>query len=161
MNIYKIISENVKAKLMEIDGLADALPTDVAIETPKIRDFGDFSTNVAMILARPLKKAPRDIAEMILPKICEIPFIENATIAGPGFINITLKNDFLVAPEKYNIASEKATPLTVDMDYGSYNIGKALHIGHLRTSIVGDTFNRIAKLLGHKTYSWNHIGDWA
>ena len=160
MNVYKVISDNVKAKLMEVDGLAEFLPADVAIETPKIRDFGDFSTNVAMILARPLKKSPRDIAEMILPKLCEIPFVENATVAGPGFINITLKNDFLVSPEKYGIATEKVAPLTVDMDYGSYNIGKALHIGHLRTTVVGDTFNRIARFLGHKTKSYNHMGDW-
>ena len=160
MNVYKVISYNVKSKLMGIDGLADVLPNDIAIETPKIRDFGDFSTNVAMILARPLKKAPREIAEMILPKICEIPFVENATIAGPGFINITLKNDFLVAPEKYNVAVAAVKPLTIDMDYGSYNIGKALHIGHLRTTVVGDTFNRIARALGHKTKSYNHMGDW-
>ena len=160
MNVYKVISDNVKSKLMEIDGLADSLPADIAIETPKIRNFGDFSTNVAMILARPLKKSPREIAEMILPKICEIPFVENVTIAGPGFINITLKNDFLVTPEKYNIAVPAAQPLMIDMDYGSYNIGKALHIGHLRTTVVGDTFNRIARALGYKTKSYNHMGDW-
>lgn len=160
MNVYKVISDNVKSKLMEIDGVADSLPTDIAIETPKIRDFGDFSTNIAMILARPLKKSPRDIAEMILPKICEISFVETATIAGPGFINITLKNDFLVTPEKYNVVMPKSEPLVIDIDYGSYNIGKALHIGHLRTTVVGDTFNRIARALGHKTKSYNHMGDW-
>ncbi len=160
MNVYKVISDNVKSKLMEIDDVADVLPSDVAIETPKIRDFGDFSTNVAMMLARPLKKSPRDIAEMILPKISEIPFVEKVTVAGPGFINITLKNDFLMSPRKYNIVSEKSKSLTIDMDYGSYNIGKALHIGHLRTTVVGDTFNRIARALGHKTKSYNHMGDW-
>ena len=68
MNVYKVISDNVKSKLMEIDGLADSLPADIAIETPKIRDFGDYSTNVAMMLVKLLKKSPRDIAEMILPK---------------------------------------------------------------------------------------------
>ena len=160
MNVYKVISDNVKSKLMEIDDVADVLPSDVAIETPKIRDFGDFSTNVAMMLARPLKKSPRDIAEMILPKISEIPFVEKVTVAGPGFINITLKNDFLMSPGKYNIVSENPKSLTIDMDYGSYNIGKALHIGHLRTTVVGDTFNRIARALGHKTKSYNHMGDW-
>ena len=160
MNVYKVISDNVKSKLMEIDDVADVLPSDVAIETPKIRDFGDFSTNVAMMLARPLKKSPRDIAEMILPKVSEIPFVEKVTVAGPGFINITLKNDFLMSPGKYNIVSEKSKSLTIDMDYGSYNIGKALHIGHLRTTVVGDTFNRIARALGHKTKSYNHMGDW-
>ena len=160
MNVYKVISDNVKSKLMEIDDVAAVLPSDVAIETPKIRDFGDFSTNVAMMLARPLKKSPRDIAEMILPKVSEIPFVEKVTVAGPGFINITLKNDFLMSPGKYNIVSEKSKSLTIDMDYGSYNIGKALHIGHLRTTVVGDTFNRIARALGHKTKSYNHMGDW-
>ncbi len=165
MNIYKFISDNIKSKIQEIDAINDVLTPDVlnniAVEVPKIRDFGDFSTNVAMVLVKLLKKSPRDIAEMILPKLSDLDFVESVSIAGPGFINIKLKDAFLIAPEKF--ATDKcddSKKLMLDLDYGSYNIGKALHIGHLRTTVVGDTFNRIARYLGHKTKSYNHMGDW-
>lgn len=160
MNVYKFLSNSIKKKLAEVSELRDSLPEDIAIETPKIRDFGDFSTNIAMMLARPLKKSPRDIADMIVPHLQALDFVENVSVAGPGFINIKLKNDILLNPEKYDVASDAKDSLTIDMDYGSYNIGKALHIGHLRTTVVGDTFNRIARFLGHKTKSYNHMGDW-
>ena len=165
MNVYKFISDNIKSKIQEIDEIKDVLTTDVAnniaVEVPKIRDFGDYSTNVAMVLVKLLKKSPRDIAEMILPKLAELDFVENVSVAGPGFINLKLKDAFLLNPEKYGAhKNDNVTPLMVDIDYGSYNIGKALHIGHLRTTVVGDTFNRIARFLGHKTKSYNHMGDW-
>lgn len=135
---------------------------NIAIEIPKIRDFGDYSTNVAMVLVKSLKRSPRDIANMILPKLQELPFVLSVNIAGPGFINIVLKNDFLINPDKYiGDYREEKQHLNVDMDYGSYNIGKALHIGHLRTTVVGDTFNRIARYLGHNTKSYNHMVDMA
>ena len=150
MNLYKYVSNAINEKL----------GTTVNLEVPRNRDFGDFSTNAAMVMAKSAGKNPRELAAEILPKLTELDFIADATIAGPGFINITLKNDFLVAPEKYNAVTQKPEPLVIDMDYGSYNIGKALHIGHLRTTVVGDTFNRIARALGHKTKSYNHMGDW-
>lgn len=150
MNLYKYVSNAINEKL----------GTTVNLEVPRNRDFGDFSTNAAMVMARSAGKNPRELAAEILPKLTELDFVADASIAGPGFINITLKNDFLVAPEKYNAVTQKPEPLVIDMDYGSYNIGKALHIGHLRTTVVGDTFNRIARALGHKTKSYNHMGDW-
>ncbi len=150
MNLYKYVSNAINEKL----------GTTVNLEVPRNRDFGDFSTNAAMVMAKSAGKNPRELAAEILPKLTELDFIADASIAGPGFINITLKNDFLVAPEKYNAVTQKPEPLVIDMDYGSYNIGKALHIGHLRTTVVGDTFNRIARALGHKTKSYNHMGDW-
>lgn len=150
MNLYKYVSNAINEKL----------GTTVNLEVPRNRDFGDFSTNAAMVMAKSAGKNPRELAAEILPKLTELDFIADASIAGPGFINITLKNDFLVAPEKYNAVTQKPKPLVIDMDYGSYNIGKALHIGHLRTTVVGDTFNRIARALGHKTKSYNHMGDW-
>lgn len=165
MNIYNFISSNIRTKIGEIDEIRNVLTpsvaNNIAVETPKIRDFGDYSTNVAMVLAKVLKKSPRDIANMIAPKLQELPFVYNVTIAGPGFINIVLKNNFLLNPDKYTgDYREEFKKLTIDMDYGSYNIGKALHIGHLRTTVVGDTFNRIARFLGHNTKSYNHMGDW-
>lgn len=151
MNLYKYVSDKLNEKL----------GFEAKLEVPRNREFGDFSTNAAIVLAKSAGKNPRELAGEILPKIQELDFVASASIAGPGFINLTLRDDFIWS------ASENATqitpaqkPLVIDMDYGAYNVAKSLHIGHLRTSIVGDTFNRIAKLLGHKTFSWNHIGDW-
>lgn len=150
MNLYKYVSEKVNEKL----------GASVNLEAPRNREFGDFSTNVAMVMAKSAGKNPRELAADYVTKLTELDFVADASIAGPGFINIKLRDDFIwknaAAPKQ--MVAEK--PLVIDMDYGAYNVAKSLHIGHLRTSIVGDTFNRIARFVGHKTFSWNHIGDW-
>lgn len=150
MNLYKYVSEKINEKL----GM------NVNLESPRNREFGDFATNAAMVMAKSAGKNPRELANELVGKLTELDFVADANVAGPGFINIKLRDDFIwqnaTAPEQ--IAT--TTPLTIDMDYGAYNVAKSLHIGHLRTSIVGDTFNRIARFVGHKTFSWNHIGDW-
>ncbi len=150
MNLYKHVSNAINEKL----------GTTVNLEVPRNRDFGDFSTNAAMVMAKSAGKNPRELAAEILPKLTELDFVADASIAGPGFINIKLKDEFIWQSACAPQSPRTDTPQTIDLDYGAYNVAKSLHIGHLRTSIVGDTFNRIAKLLGHKTYSWNHIGDW-
>ncbi|MCR4917760.1 MAG: arginine--tRNA ligase [Alphaproteobacteria bacterium] len=151
MNLYKYVSEKLNEKL----------GTEAKLEVPRNREFGDFSTNAAMVMAKSAGKNPRELANEILPKIQELDFVASASVAGPGFINITVKDDFLWdATKTATTITPAKKPLVIDMDYGAYNVAKSLHIGHLRTSIVGDTFNRIAKTLGHKTFSWNHIGDW-
>lgn len=150
MNLYKYVSDKINEKL----------GFEAKLETPKNRDFGDFSTNAAMIDAKNLGKNPRELANEFVPKLQELDFVENVSIAGPGFINIKIKDNFILqnaSAPKQMIAQR---PLVIDMDYGAYNVAKSLHIGHLRTSIVGDTLNRIMRFLGHKTFSWNHIGDW-
>lgn len=157
MNLYQFVSDSIKSLLVKIPELANADLSNISIEIPKDRSFGDFSTNAAMILTKQLGKPPRQIADIILPYLKELDFIVDTSIAGPGFINIKLKDEFI-----FNYVNQKPDikPETIDMDYGAYNVAKSLHIGHLRTSIVGDTLNRIAKFLGHKTISYNHIGDW-
>lgn len=150
MNLYKYVSESINNKL----GFTANL------EVPRNRAFGDFSTNAAMVMAKSAGKNPRELAAEILPQLQELDFVADASIAGPGFINLKLRDDFIwdAAAKPHNVKTD--TPKKIDLDYGGYNVGKALHIGHLRTSIVGDTFNRIAKYLGHTTKSYNHIGDW-
>ncbi len=150
MNLYKYVSDKINEKL----GFTANL------EVPRNRDFGDFSTNAAMAMARQAQKNPRELAGEIAEKLRELDFVADATIAGPGFINIKLRDDFILNSAALPNDAKSATTQKIDLDYGGYNVGKALHIGHLRTSIVGDTFNRIAKSLGHKTKSYNHIGDW-
>lgn len=150
MNLYKYVSDAINKKL----------GFKASLETPKNRDFGDFSTNAAMVGAKIAGKNPRELANKIVPQIQELDFIENVSVAGPGFINIKIKDDFILKNVSVPTQIAAQTSSIIDLDYGSYNIGKALHIGHLRTTIVGDTFNRIAKFMGHKTKSYNHIGDW-
>lgn len=150
MNLYKYVSDAINEKL----GFAANL------EIPRNREFGDFSTNAAMVGAKIAHKNPRELAAEILPKIQELDFVDNANIAGPGFINIKIKDDFILKNVSVPQPQTANTPLVIDMDYGAYNVAKSLHIGHLRTSIVGDTLNRIFRFMGHKTISYNHMGDW-
>ena len=151
MNLYKYVSDKLNEKL----GFAAKL------EVPRNRDFGDFSTNAAMVMAKSAGKNPREIATELLPKIKELDFVSDASIAGPGFINLKIKNDFLWnAAQSAAEITRAAKPMTIDMDYGAYNVAKSLHIGHLRTSIVGDTLYRLGRALGHKMISYNHMGDW-
>lgn len=160
MNLYQFVSDSIKSGLPKIPELANADLSNISIEIPKDRMFGDFSTNAAMVLTKQLGKPPRQIAEIILPYLKNLDFAADASIAGPGFINIKLKDEFIFNSVNQNSDIKTKTPEVIDMDYGAYNVAKSLHIGHLRTSIVGDTLNRIAKFLGHKTISYNHIGDW-
>ena len=150
MNLYKYV----------LDAINNKLGFTANLEIPKNRDFGDFATNAAMVKSKEFGKNPRELANSIVPQLQELDFIESVSVAGPGFINLKIKDNFILnnatIPER--IAATK--PLKLDLDYGSYNIGKALHIGHLRPTVVGDTFNRIANFIGHKTTSYNHIGDW-
>lgn len=150
MNLYKYVSEKINEKL----GM------NVNLESPRNREFGDFATNAAMVMAKSAGKNPRELANELVGKLTELDFVADANVAGPGFINIKLRDDFIwqnaTAPEQ--IAT--TTPLTIDMDYGAYNVAKSLHIGHLRTSIVGDTLYRLGRFLGHKMISYNHMGDW-
>lgn len=151
MNLYKYVSEK----------LNNALGFEAKLEVPRNREFGDFSTNAAMVLAKSAGKNPRELANEILDKISKLEFVESASVAGPGFINIFIKNDFLWnAAQTADNITQVQKPLTIDMDYGAYNVAKSLHIGHMRTSIVGDTLYRLGRSLGHKMISYNHIGDW-
>ena len=151
MNLYKYVS----------DKLNEQLGFNAKLEVPRNREFGDFSTNAAMVMAKTLGKNPREIAAEILPKIQQIDFVADASVAGPGFINIKIRDDFLWSAVKDAAAvTPTEKPMVIDMDYGAYNVAKSLHIGHLRTSIVGDTLYRLGRAIGHKMISYNHMGDW-
>ncbi|MBR4507752.1 MAG: arginine--tRNA ligase [Alphaproteobacteria bacterium] len=150
MNLYKHVSNAINEKL----------GFNANLEIPRNREFGDFSTNAAMVGAKLAHKNPRELANEILPKIQELDFVESASIAGPGFINIKIRDDFILNNASVPQPQKAEQPLVIDMDYGAYNVAKSLHIGHLRTTIVGDTLNRIFRFMGHKTISYNHMGDW-
>ena len=145
-------------------------PLDPQLVIASKKEFGDFQINCALSLAKIIKKSPKLIAEEILKNlksdveftnICEIP-----EIAGPGFINLKVKKEYLIALLKKRIKDkrlgiEKVTnQKTIIVDFSSPNIAKEMHVGHLRSTIIGDTISRIHEFRGHKVLRLNHVGDW-
>lgn len=127
--------------------------------------FGDFQTNFAMMNSKIIGKNPRVIAQEVLDNLEENNVIEKLEIAGPGFINIFLKSEYLGELLKKSRTEEYDFSFLnregdVIIDYSSPNIAKRMHIGHLRSTIIGDSIRRIYKYLGYHIVADNHIGDW-
>lgn len=137
----------------------------IIIENSTKKEFGDFQTNFAMITSKILEKNPREIANTLIENFRKNDLIEKLEVAGPGFINIYLKNSFLnselkkIENEKYDFSFLNIEK-SVIIDYSSPNIAKRMHIGHLRSTIIGDALKRIISFIGFKVISDNHIGDW-
>ena len=159
IKLKKLFSENIN----NIFGADYAEKVDIQNSTKK--EFGDFQTNFAMVSSKLIGKNPREIASTLVDNFKENNIIEKLEIAGPGFINIYLKNSFLneeikkVENEKYDFSFFN-TDKTIIIDYSSPNIAKRMHIGHLRSTIIGDSIKRILQFLGFHTLADNHIGDW-
>ena len=159
MKLKKLFSENIN----NIFGADYTEKVDIQNSTK--REFGDFQTNFAMVSSKLIGKNPREIASTLVDNFKENDIIEKLEIAGPGFINIYLKNNFLneelkkVENEKYDF-SFLNTDKTIIIDYSSPNIAKRMHIGHLRSTIIGDSIKRTLQFLGFHTLADNHIGDW-
>lgn len=157
--LKKIFSENIN-NIFKQD-----FSEKINIENSTKKEFGDFQTNFAMMNSKAIGKNPREIATTLVENFKENDLIEKLEIAGPGFINIHLKNNFLnnevkkVDNEKYDFSFLNVDE-TVIIDYSSPNIAKRMHIGHLRSTIIGDAIKRILDFIGFKTISDNHIGDW-
>lgn len=134
--------------------------------TPATQDkFGHYQCNSAMKLAKTQKKSPRDIAQAIIEKIPEGIF-ETIEIAGPGFINLTLhknllsKNlDAMLRDSRLGVPLPKKEERVI-VEFSSPNIAKEMHVGHLRSTIIGDALARLFEFLGHKVIRLNHVGDW-
>jgi arginyl-tRNA synthetase len=129
--------------------------------------FGDYQANVAMPLAKRLGRPPRDVASQLLARLDVADFCEPPEIAGPGFINVRLSTDWLSAQLRSAGAGgdrlgvePAARPRTIVVDYSSPNVAKPMHVGHIRSTVIGDALYRILKFLGHRTISDNHLGDW-
>lgn len=129
-------------------------------------DLADFQCNDCMQLAKIAKKAPIEIAKEVLEKLEKTEIISSVSVAGAGFINIKISDEFLpkfalnyMTDFKQNI-QQNHTPKTVVIDYGGPNIAKPLHVGHLRSAIIGESIKRIAKFLGDKVIADVHVGDW-
>jgi len=128
--------------------------------------FGDYQTNAALILGKQRGENPRAVAEKILENLDVADLSESPTVAGAGFINFKLRSDAvskktaeLFADDRLGVA-RSTSPKKIVIDFGSPNVAKPMHVGHIRSTALGDALARIATFLGHEVIRDNHIGDW-
>ncbi len=129
--------------------------------------FGDYQANCPMPLGKRLGRPPREVAEQLVGRLQIDDFCEPPTIAGPGFINVRLKDSWLIGQLQKAVTDDQrlgvhpvASPRTYVVDYSSPNVAKPMHVGHIRSTVIGDAICRVLKFLGHRAISDNHIGDW-
>ena len=148
------------------DDVKDANPMVTAATKP---EFGDYQCNAAMPLAKTLKSKPRDVAEKLSEELKGSigDAFEDPEIAGPGFLNLRFKPEYVseriakMAEDTERLGIPKAEkPQRVVVDFSSPNIAKEMHVGHLRSTIIGDTLCRLEEFLGHDVLRLNHVGDW-
>ena len=162
MNIQALLSEKVSQALIAAGAPADCEPQ--VRQSAKIQ-FGDYQANGVMAVAKKLGMAPRQLAEQVLSHLDLNGIANKVEIAGPGFINIFLDPAFLaenvnsaLASERLGVAQPQAQ--TIVVDYSAPNVAKEMHVGHLRSTIIGDAAVRTLEFLGHKVIRANHVGDW-
>ena len=144
----------------------DVEPLLDMIRTSQDAKFGDFQANCAMPLSKQLSKPPREIAASIVAALDVSDLCQEPEVAGPGFINLRLREEW-IARRANSIAGDDRLgvapvqqPKHVVVDFSSPNVAKPMHVGHLRSSVIGDAICRTLKFAGHKVTSDNHIGDW-
>ncbi len=155
--LNNIVNSALKANGIEIEEV-------VVNEATKV-EFGDYQYNGAMALAKKLKTNPREIAQNLAKELDGNSIFSKVEVAGPGFINLTLDKEFL-EQNLLNTLNNRAgvsklnNPIKVVVDYSSPNMAKQMHVGHLRSTIIGDTIANLFEFLGDDVIRQNHIGDW-
>ena len=174
-SVIDILEKRISAEMSQVTGQKDCAAIVGPATDPK---FGDYQANGVMTLAKKLKTNPRKLAEEVVSKLnselrtpnSELPLsdiCEPPEVAGPGFINLRLKPDFVadrllqISKDSTNLGIEKVSePKRIVVDFSSPNIAKEMHVGHLRSTIIGDCICRVLEFLGHNVIRQNHIGDW-
>ncbi|EAS3208011.1 arginine--tRNA ligase [Salmonella enterica] len=162
MNIQALLSEKVSQAMIAAGAPADCEPQ--VRQSAKVQ-FGDYQANGVMAVAKKLGMAPRQLAEQVLTHLDLSGIASKVEIAGPGFINIFLEPAFLAEQVQQALASERLgvsqpTRQTIVVDYSAPNVAKEMHVGHLRSTIIGDAAVRTLEFLGHHVIRANHVGDW-
>ncbi|MGL8517990.1 arginine--tRNA ligase [Salmonella sp. NW1079] len=162
MNIQALLSEKVSQAMISAGAPADCEPQ--VRQSAKVQ-FGDYQANGMMAVAKKLGMAPRQLAEQVLTHLDLSGIASKVEIAGPGFINIFLEPAFLAEQVQQALASERLgvsqpTRQTIVVDYSAPNVAKEMHVGHLRSTIIGDAAVRTLEFLGHHVIRANHVGDW-
>lgn len=162
MNIQALLSEKVSQAMIAAGAPADCEPQ--VRQSAKVQ-FGDYQANGMMAVAKKLGMAPRQLAEQVLTHLDLSGIASKVEIAGPGFINIFLEPSFLAEQVQQALASDRLgvsqpTRQTIVVDYSAPNVAKEMHVGHLRSTIIGDAAVRTLEFLGHHVIRANHVGDW-
>lgn len=163
------ISAELSAKVSQAlkEALGGALPVGVRVVVTPSQDlrFGDYQCNAAMMLAKQVKMNPRELAGRIIESMGESE-VATAEIAGPGFINFRVKPAYyaqrmvsMLGDERLGVATAEEKK-TIVIDFSAPNVAKPMHVGHIRSTIIGDTLARLARHMGHTVITDNHIGDW-
>ena len=148
------------------DRVAAVTGTDPELRPATRPQFGHFQTNVALRLAKTEGQSPRDVATRIVAQLEVADLSEPPEIAGPGFINFRLLPDVIAKAVTDQLADPQAglnlteSPQTVVIDYSAPNVAKQMHVGHLRSTVIGDCLRRVLTAVGHRVIAQNHIGDW-
>jgi len=166
-SVQRLLDQRVAQAMRDAYPEAADLPAIVVpAQDPR---FGDYQANGAMALAKRLKRKPRDVAEAVLARLDVSDLAEPPTIAGPGFINIRLRRDWVgrelgrINPDERLGVPQAEQPETVVVDYSAPNLAKEMHVGHLRSTIIGDALFRMLDFVRHpdgKVIRQNHVGDW-
>ena len=143
-------------------------PTELLamVRTSQDAKFGDYQANFAMPLGKRLGRPPREVAEEVVGRLVVDDLCEPPEIAGPGFINLRLKTAWLAQASARALADDRlgvepaVRPRTYVLDYSSPNVAKPMHVGHIRSTVIGDSLKRTLRFLGHRVIADNHIGDW-
>ncbi|WP_038177033.1 arginine--tRNA ligase [Vibrio pacinii] len=162
MNIQALINDKV-SQALEAAGAPAGSPA--AVRQSAKPQFGDYQANGVMGVAKKLGTNPREFAQKVLDVLDLDGIASKTEIAGPGFINIFLSEEFLakqaeVALQDARLGVSAAEQQTIVADYSAPNVAKEMHVGHLRSTIIGDAVVRTLEFLGHKVIRANHIGDW-
>ncbi|HSC87521.1 MAG TPA: arginine--tRNA ligase [Polyangiaceae bacterium] len=163
MRIEKFLDELSTRALSELTGEA----SPALLKPTADPRHGDFQVNAAMALAKKLGKKPREIAEPLAERLAQSDAIERAEVAGPGFVNLTLSSAFVArvldeaaADSTHDGVDRADTTDRIVVDFSSPNIAKQMHVGHLRSTIIGDALRNLLREVGHEVIGVNHIGDW-
>ncbi|NKB99708.1 MAG: arginine--tRNA ligase [Pseudomonadales bacterium] len=154
MQIKATLSERIEQTFAALGLQGDAL-----VQAASRPEFGDYQANGVMAAAKREKKNPREVAEQVVAHLDLEGIASQVEIAGPGFLNITLDPNWLSTAEPSNIR-QAAPASTVVVDYSAPNLAKEMHVGHLRSTIIGDSIVRVLEAQGHKVLRQNHVGDW-
>ena len=161
-----MITESLETHISAALARAGAPADSPALVGPATRpEFGDYQANGVMAAAKKLKTNPRALAAQVVEELDLEDMAASVDIAGPGFINIQLKGEWLAAQLRNVLADPrlgvpKDASQKVVLDYSHPNLAKEMHIGHLRSTVIGDAIARVLEFSGHEVVRHNHVGDW-
>ena len=161
MNLKLELETRISQALSSLTGQS---PCPALVAYSKSAQFGDYQANGVMSLAKKLGRNPRELAQQLVGQLDLSDVVAKIEVAGPGFINLFIKPEFLGerlnALDHHRLVAPTATPQTVVIDYSSPNLAKEMHVGHLRGTIIGDAIARTFDYLSHQLIRQNHFGDW-